>query len=168
MKRPSREAMPGPRPRPLEQRFWPKVAKTSGCWLWTASVDKDGYGQLGSDGNRASRTMLKAHRVSWELANGPIGGGLAVLHRCDNPPCVNPDHLFLGTNQDNIDDMNRKRRNVFHRRNPSLKLSNGQVDAIRTRRSNGERLSSIAEDFGVTQGTVSRIANGLRRREADC
>jgi len=157
---------PGPRPCSLVERFWSKVNKTEGCWFWTASTSKSGYGQLGSGGR--PHTMLKAHRVSWELANGPIRDGLWVLHQCDNPICVNPDHLFLGTNLDNIADMNRKKRNLFQRNNPSLKLSDGQVKEIRDRRSNGERLRSIAKDFGVTEGTVSRIASGLRRSATNC
>lgn len=96
--------------RPLADRFWEKVHKTESCWLWTASV-KDGfpYGQIGHPGTRTPR---RAHRVSWELHNGPIPAGLFVLHKCDNPRCVRPDHLFLGTQSDNLKDAYSKGRMV--------------------------------------------------------
>lgn len=95
------------------ERFWSKVDRGGGpdaCWLWTAHKTRGGYGQLRVDGHQAT-----AHRVSWELAHGPIPPGhgyhgTCVLHRCDNPPCCNPSHLFLGTNADNMADMKAKGR----------------------------------------------------------
>jgi hypothetical protein len=81
--------------------FWNKVNKTSGCWIWTAA-NKDGYGRYSNSGY--------AHRISWEMHFGKIPAGMFVCHKCDNPPCVNPDHLFLGTNQDNVNDMRAKGR----------------------------------------------------------
>ena len=146
---------------PRGDRFWAKVSKTDGCWLWRASVDRWGYGQIGSSGK--PRTMLKAHRVSWEFAYGAIPDGLSVLHRCDTPACVRPEHLFLGTQQDNVADMNAKGRNRFQRQNPALKLSEEQVRAIRHRRSRGEKLAVLSFDFRVSQSTISRIANKVRR-----
>src|SRR5687767_4720826 len=94
-----------PASRPLSERFWEKVRKTDGCWLWTASRNAKGYGQI-----MYQRRPIHAHRVSWQLANGPIPDGLCVLHRCDNPQCVNPGHLFLGTIVDNNRDMFAKGR----------------------------------------------------------
>ena len=98
--------------RPVEERFWEKVQKTEGCWLWTGCMraGKFQYGRL-----RFPRRMELAHRASWILAYGPIPPGdgfhgTCVLHRCDNPRCVRPDHLFLGTMKDNIHDMFRKGR----------------------------------------------------------
>src|ERR1700756_2891954 len=96
----------------VEDRFWAKVAKGPGCWEWQGKRHYKGYGHFTVRGQGRRRT-LKAHRVSWELANGPIPEGLHVLHSCDNPPCVNPDHLFLGTDMDNVHDRDAKgRRNV--------------------------------------------------------
>ena len=86
-------------------RFWAKVCKTNGCWTWTASKNPHGYGQI-----RLSGKLTLAHRVSWTIHNGVIPEGLFVLHICDNPPCVRPDHLFLGTQKDNIRDAVAKKR----------------------------------------------------------
>lgn len=151
----------GPKPKPLAVRFWAKVQKTRTCWLWIASVSGDGYGQIGRGPPR--HTMLKAHRVSWTLYKGPIPRGLCVLHKCDVKRCVRPSHLFLGTDADNVRDMTRKGRNVFQLRNPSLKLSPAKVRSIRRARARGELLRVISARFGVTEGTVSRIVNGVRR-----
>ncbi len=94
-------------PVPREERFWKHVHKTDSCWLWTASVNDKGYGQLFVG---VGKSPLRAHRVSWELHRGLIPIGLLVLHHCDNPPCVRPDHLFLGTYKDSTQDMISKGR----------------------------------------------------------
>ena len=78
------------------ERFWSKVNKTESCWLWMASTVWNGYGRF-----RVGSTLQRAHRISWELYNGPIPDGLSILHSCDTPACVRPDHLFLGTQEDN-------------------------------------------------------------------
>jgi hypothetical protein len=93
---------------PLAVRFWAKVQKSAGCWTWTANHLPKGYGVIGV--GAADQGLKLAHRVSWEIHFGPIPAGLFVCHRCDNPPCVRPDHLFLGTVQDNVDDMVAKGR----------------------------------------------------------
>jgi hypothetical protein len=92
----------------VEQRFWAKVDKSDGCWVWTANKLPRGYGLF----QFASRKAVTAHRLSYEMANGPIPAGLFVLHRCDNPSCVRPDHLFAGTHTDNMCDAARKGRLV--------------------------------------------------------
>jgi HNH endonuclease len=95
------------RRRSLADRFWEKVKKTDGCWEWTARRLPKGYGTISCVDHR---TSLCAHRVSWELHNGPIPDGMWVLHHCDNPQCANPDHLFLGTHTQNMRDMLAKGR----------------------------------------------------------
>jgi hypothetical protein len=84
-------------------RFWPKVRKDRGCWVWTGATTTTGYGRLSGQ---------PAHRLSWEIHHGPIPAGLFVCHRCDNPGCVRPDHLFLGTHEANMADMVAKGRHV--------------------------------------------------------
>jgi hypothetical protein len=91
--------------RSAESRFWAKVQKTDGCWLWTACVVRR-YGQFGV----SSGVRMRAHRYSWELVHGAVPDGLWVLHRCDNPLCVNPEHLFLGDVGVNSRDMVAKGR----------------------------------------------------------
>jgi len=90
-------------------RFWSKVdvKEPSECWEWQASINKNGYGAFKFDG-----WMRPASRISWLITNGEIPEGMSVCHKCDNRSCVNPSHLFLGTHQDNMDDMNRKGRYV--------------------------------------------------------
>lgn len=95
--------------RSFEERLWEKVDKAGDCWVWTAGRNPKGYGRIGR-GGRGEGVVL-AHRAVWELANGPVPEGLFVLHRCDNPPCVRPNHLFLGTKADNNQDMASKGRN---------------------------------------------------------
>lgn len=93
----------------IDMRFWRKVQKSDGCWWWISVRNEDGYGQFRND---ELGRMEGAHRFSWRLTHGDIPHGMCVLHHCDNPPCVNPDHLFLGTQQDNIADMHAKGRYV--------------------------------------------------------
>lgn len=105
--------------RPLMARFWAKVkvedvADPEACWLWDGGLDADGYGALGV-GTREEGTV-KSHRLSYAVLNHPIPDDLCVLHRCDVPACVNPDHLFLGTRVDNVEDMWAKGRQQDYKR----------------------------------------------------
>lgn len=92
---------------PMEQRFWAKVRKSTGCWTWLGTTNNEGYGHI-----RAPRNgpLVKVHRYSWELHNGPIPNGMHVLHTCDNPSCVRPSHLFLGDHATNMKDRMDKGR----------------------------------------------------------
>lgn len=100
---------PAGRPRtPIEERFWPKTKKVGDCLEWQGVRGKAGYGKTGA-GGRGGKTLL-THRLAWELTNGPIPEGMCVCHTCDNPPCVNPDHLWLGTHDDNMRDKVAKGR----------------------------------------------------------
>ncbi len=153
----------------VEERFWPKVRKTESCWEWIGARVPFGYGLVGRGGRRGNRL---AHRVSWELTNGTIPEGLCVLHHCDNPGCVRPSHLWLGTRTDNNRDMYQKGRDV-NTQHPGMcplgeahgnaKLTLMQVLEIRSRYEAGEHgLSALAAEFGVHKVTIWRIAN---RRE---
>lgn len=95
----------------LVQRFWANVIVSDGCWAWASSKSRDGYGKISVNIEGRCKS-LRAHRVSWEIHNGPIPEGLLVCHHCDNPECTNPDHLFLGTVKDNSEDMVAKGRSV--------------------------------------------------------
>lgn len=93
----------------LAEAFWRFVCKSDACWEWTASIGSHGYGQL-----TYLQQKYTAHRLSWELHRGPIPDGLFVLHKCDNRRCVKPDHLFLGTQRENLEDMTRKGRRAVN------------------------------------------------------
>ena len=135
-------------------RFWSKVDKTDTCWNWTAKNGR-GYGQLKISGKYES-----AHRISWKIHNTYIPKGMHVLHKCDNPACVNPEHLFLGTHQDNMDDMKNKGRQANHVgvSNTRAKLNETQVRVIRAYCPviTHKCLSDI---FGVSTSTIGMIAN---------
>jgi hypothetical protein len=133
--------------KPLAERFWPRVDKTDGCWLWTGRQLPRGYGHILG----AQRKNVLTHRVSWELTYGPIPAGLDVLHRCDNPPCVRPDHLFLGTDADNIADRITKGR-------PRSKMTVAVVRQARELYRAGQPLAELAEAHGVSETAVRHAA----------
>lgn len=145
----------------LESRFWSKVevGPPDECWLWTAALNEHGYGVMRPEGQRTGPTA-KAHRVSWEIAHGEIPDGLAVLHRCDNPPCVNPQHLFLGTQADNVTDMHAKGRGNIGSANGQASLTERDVIEIRNRVARGERQKDLCAEFGITKGTMSHLVSG--------
>lgn len=148
------------------QRFWEKVSVTAPdeCWLWRASFTRGGYGQFTVP--RGGRWITRrAHRVAWTLTNGPIRDGLYVCHRCDNPPCCNPAHLFLGTHHDNVKDMDAKGRRVTKVRAGEA-ASNAKLretDVARIRALYATNLfpqSQLAELYELSQTGVSAIIRG--------
>lgn len=147
----------------IEERFLKYVKKTKDCWVWTgakAGTGKNAYGHLSVRKGRARR----AHMISWELYRGPISEGLCVCHKCDNPACVNPNHLFLGTRSDNAVDMYQKGRGPNNRgeNNGRAKLSPKQVIEIRERYATGEIYQAeLAKEYGVTQAVVQKL---IRRK----
>jgi len=139
----------------LKHRFFPKIKiSDAGCWNWTGRL-VGGYGSLNTTALGKSEQL--AHRISWIIHNGAIPDGLCVLHSCDNPQCVNPSHLFLGTSLDNNKDRDTKHRGAKGDRIASSKLNSGQVLEIRKHRANGLTLAGIASMFGITNQSVDSI-----------
>lgn len=128
-----------------------------GCWMWTGSVTRyGGYGQVWIDGG-----VLLIHRLAWELTHGPIPDGLKVLHDCDNPPCCNSEHLFLGTQADNMADMRAKGRHRFGisqgEKHGCAKLTAVRVRSLRMIRELGVSHRQLGNMFGVAHSTAARI-----------
>ncbi len=148
----------------VRERFdakW-KLDQDTGCHVWTGGRNNHGYGKLYADGEKRY-----AHRLAWELENGPIPDGLHVCHQCDNPPCVNPTHLFIGTRYDNLRDAASKGRcgpQRYHDRYPygelvgNSKLKDTDVIDIRRRLVTGEMQVTLAREYGVHKTLISCIA----------
>ena len=151
-------------------KFWSRVAKSAGCWAWLAAKTPDGYGQMSISGK-----IRYAHRISYELVYGQIQSGAFICHTCDNPSCVRPDHLFLGTHSKNMIDMHIKARasNTVFWNNPDRvfslpsvpgngsKLTRTQVEEIRARYRTGTiTQKALGKEFGVGQAQISRIVRG--------
>lgn len=138
-----------------QKRFFDNIERVteSGCWLWTGGTDDSGYGRILVGNDR-----LKAHRYSYSLHIGPIPAGSYICHRCDVPSCVNPSHLFAGTQQDNVSDCVKKGRRVAARgeRNSHAKLTERQVREIR--QSTGTT-TAVGKQYGVSAVMVSYIRN---------
>jgi hypothetical protein len=145
---------------PLRVRLFSRVAVRGAdeCWPWLGPVDAKGYGRISLGGARSPGRPSgdRVHRVSYVLANGPIAPGVLVCHRCDNPPCVNPDHLFLGTAADNNADRDGKGRHVaLHgSRHGSAKLTEDAVREMRRLHSAGVSCQALAARFGVDRTNV--------------
>lgn len=133
-----------------------RPGKPDACWPWGGTIHHRGYGIIVNDHKRNAL----AHRVTYERFNGPIPDGMMVCHRCDNPPCVNPAHLFLGTHQDNMTDRNRKGRTQHGERHHHAKLTAADVLTIRSLYP-GMSQTAIAKQFGINQTIVSDIVRRI-------
>lgn len=139
---------------PSDVRFWKQVKKTDGCWIWAGCVDKNGYGIF--RGEVAGEKFNRAHRFSYALHTGDLLKGMHACHTCDNPRCVNPDHLWPGTNADNMRDKVKKGRNRVpvgenHGR------ANLTEDQVRTILIDARPYAQIAADYGVAPSTIGSI-----------
>lgn len=152
------------RSRPLEERFWEKVHKTDACWIWIAGVNRHGYGKFGRGGDKGP--TVGAHRISWEITAGPVPEGLFVCHTCDMPPCVNPEHLYLGTPQENSGDMVARGRHprdvayAFAESHGNRRLDLDKVAEIRSLAAGGLSSVQIAKRFSVSDVSINRIVRG--------
>ena len=158
-----------PRRQKPEERFWTYVEKAASCWRWKGGHNRLGYGKC-----RLGAITTGAHRAAYQLTHGQIPQGLWVLHRCDVPDCVNPEHLFLGTAQDNTDDMWQKgrgsrqpRTSLPGEKNPSAKLTEAEVKKIRKQYAvlipNATKLATedaLSQQFKVSKSQIRNIITG--------
>lgn len=150
------------RPTP-EARFWALVERRGPdeCWPWRGWTNKSGHGQF----MVTTRRRLPAHVFAWMLHNGPLPADKPQgLHRCDNPPCCNPAHVFPGTYRDNVADRHAKRRDARGDRHGMTKIPESGLRLLHERIAAGDRLKDLAVAFGVATVTISKIKQGLRRQ----
>lgn len=147
-----------------EGRFWSHVRRSDGCWEWVGARNWAGYGVI-----RVAGRQTRAHRIAYQLVIGPIPSGMNVLHSCDNPPCVRPEHLRVGTQRDNLADAQERGRKFtpFRGRNQrgsanqGARLTEADIPVIRARLAASERHHEIAADYGVNRATISQVARGF-------
>lgn len=140
-----------------DERFWRKVDTSADCWVWTGKLTKFGYIRI-----RRSKKLFLAHRWIWSLIHGDIPHGMKICHHCDNRSCVRPEHLFLGTQAENIADMIAKRRHLMGEKRHSSKLIEEDIRQIRLLKTTGLSNDKIAVRFGVSTPTIWSIVNGRK------
>ncbi len=145
---------------PFQEGVHYVVDPETGCWEWQRGRVPKGYGQITFNGEH--RTTIYAHRVAYEAAHGKVGDGLCICHHCDNPPCINPEHLFVGSYTDNFADQIAKGRKPRGEGSTSHKLSEAQVREILRRAAGGENHRLIAQDHLVSRSLVSMLSTGKR------
>lgn len=167
----------GPKPKALEERFWGKVQKSDGCWNWTGKHDAFGYGRLWISDK--PYVELQAHRFSYTIHIGEIPEGLSILHKCDNPPCVNPEHLFIGTRADNMVDKVQKGRQPRGIELPQHILTDDDVREIRRRyelrrrttgvatRNDPNGAEALAKEYGVSKWAIFDCCNRRRWKHVE-
>lgn len=135
----------------LAERFWTKVRRTSeGCWEWSLCRNRDGYGIFSIRRGKLAEVGVLAHRWAYFLTKGTIPADKRVLHKCDNPACCRPDHLFLGTCKDNSVDMVKKNRGPLGEKHGRHKLTDEQVAELRRQRAAGKNRAEVAREFGIS------------------
>jgi len=139
--------------------------RDNGCWQWTGAKSEKGYGIITTTSLKPPRRHRRAHRIIWELVHSAIPDGMQVLHTCDNPGCINPAHLFLGTNADNMRDKVSKGRGTppphfYGENHPKHKLTWASVDSMRSLAQTGQSLTSLSRQFGISLPVVSKIVRG--------
>lgn len=148
--------------------FWAKVDRSGECWLWQGGLDKDGYGKFQVTLSRAGlpprahtpQRHVRAHHFAYELARGAPAFGALLMHSCDNPRCVRPDHLRVGTPAENYADSRAKGRNTRGERNANAKVTADDVRAIRAAVRSGARVRDLAARYDLQAGTIYSIARG--------
>ena len=144
-----------------DQKFWERVQKSDGCWLWTGEKNNQGYGRL-AFGGRGNRKRIMAHRLSLELHGVPLSAGAVVMHRCDTPLCVNPAHLAVGTQTENLADMRAKMRHNLGERNGRATTTAEQAQGIAGDLAAGIGPTEAARRNGVSRSVVQHIKSGSR------
>lgn len=168
-------------PSDIALRFWAKVDRRGEheCWEWTAGRQPQGYGAFSIATGQGKGKIVRAHRLAYELVHGPLPADALVRHACDNPPCVNPAHLVVGSQLENMADAHERNRLASGDRSSSrlrpdrlprgerhwnARLSDVQVAEIRARRAAGEKGVALAAEYGVSDSTIALIHRGHRRR----